>query len=168
MRIHRLAMIFIVPFMVAAFALSSCGSSNNTTGGVGGHFGIGGGGGNVGVGGGGGAAGTGGSDGGTAPSAAEISIQNFTFVPDSMTVAPGTTITVHNTDTVQHTVTSEAAAGQFVPGSVAGVSFDTGAIAPGGTATFTIPANAPSGTVIPYFCRVHTALMRNQPTITVQ
>jgi plastocyanin len=167
MRIHRLAMILIVPFAVAALALSSCGSDNNNgITGVGGHLGIGGFGGNAA--GAGGAGGTGGSDAGTAAAGAEISIQNFTFVPANLTVAPGTTITVHNTDTVQHTVTSQSAPRTFVPGSVAGVSFDTGLIAPGGTATFTIPANAPSGTVIPYFCANHTVLMRDDPTITVQ
>jgi hypothetical protein len=44
---------------------------------------------------------------------------------------------------------------------------DTGLIPGGGTATITIPATAPSGTVIPFFCKVHTTMMP-QGTITIQ
>jgi hypothetical protein len=58
---------------------------------------------------------------------------------------------------VPHSVTSEAAPGEFVPGSVGGVAFDTGAFT--GDGAFTIPANAPPGTVIPYYCTVHKGAM---------
>ena len=67
------------------------------------------------------------------------------------------------TDGTEHSVTSQAAAGSFTPGSVAGVSFDTGIFA--GMATFTIPASAPVGTVVPYYCRVHTSMMTDATRI---
>lgn len=54
-----------------------------------------------------------------------ISIQNFAFNPDSVTVSVGTTVTWTNNDTVSHTVTSTDGA------------FDSGNIAPGDTFTFT-------------------------------
>ena len=57
--------------------------------------------------------------------------------------------------------------GNFVLGAVNGVQFDTGIIQPGSSGTFSIPANAPSGTVIPFFCVVHGAMMQ-QGTLTVQ
>ncbi len=109
----------------------------------------------------------GGGPGGAPTGAAAITIQNFNFNPLNMTVAAGTTVTVTNADTVPHTVTSEAAAGNFTPGAVAGVSFDTGRIQPGASASFTIPSGAPSGTMIPYYCAVHTSAMP-QGTIMVQ
>jgi len=158
--------------------LAGSGCSDNT-GGAGGNFGLGG---HVGAGGAGGLTGTGGvtgaggvaTDGGVdatattaTASAPQIAIQNFQYVPANVIVHPGTTITVHNLDTVAHTLTSEAATGNFTAGAVAGVSFDTGLLAPNGTATFTIPANAPVGTVIPFFCMVHTTMM-GQGQITVQ
>jgi len=166
MRILRLAMILVVPFMVAAAGLSSGCSTSNEVNGAGGSFvGIGGGGGHIGVG---GATGAGGAtgDASTAAAVAEISIQNFTFVPNSLTVPAGTTITIRNLDPAQHTVTSEAAMGQLVPGAVNGVSFDTGIIGLGANTTIVIPANAPSGTVIPFFCKIHTN--ETQGTITIQ
>lgn len=100
---------------------------------------------------------------------ASMSIAGFAFSPADFTVAPGTVITVTNNDSVAHTVTSENADNSFTPGSVAGVSFDTGSISPGGTATITIPSNAPSGTVVPYYCQFHKNGM-NPPNghITIQ
>ncbi len=156
----------------------SSGCSDNT-GGAGGNSGIGGA-----VGGLGGATGTGGAgavDAGgdvhgdaaaasAAAAAAQIAIANMTFSPANLVVHPGGTVTVHNNDTMAHTVTSEAAIGNFTAGAVAGVQFSTGLIQPGGTVSFTIPTTAAIGTVIPYFCVVHTTTMNapTQPTITVQ
>ena len=97
-----------------------------------------------------------------------VNIQLFTFNPTNLTVPPGATVTVNNLDTAPHTATSQTVAGQFTLGAVNGVQFDTGMIAAGQSATFTIPANAPHGTVVPYFCDVHKGAMVNQPTITVQ
>jgi plastocyanin len=83
-----------------------------------------------------------------------------------MTVDAGTVITVKNLDGVQHSVTSEAQQGDYTPGAVGGVSFDTGLLAAGASGSVTIPATAPSGTVIPYYCSKHTSMM-GQGTITV-
>jgi hypothetical protein len=40
---------------------------------------------------------------------------------------------------------------------VSGIAFDTGAFT--GTRSFTIPSNAPNGTVIPFYCTVHLGMM---------
>jgi plastocyanin len=111
-------------------------------------------------------AGAPGADAGTAAQFT-ITISNFTFSPSNLTVPPGATVTVMNMDSTSHTVTSEAAVGQFTPGAVAGVSFNTGAIAPNGSATFTIPSSAPDGTVIPFFCQIHLQAMANTGQITI-
>jgi plastocyanin len=101
---------------------------------------------------------------------ASINIANFAFSPQALTVAPGTTVTVTNSDgtinNVPHSVTSVSAMGQYTAGAVSGISFDTTPFTTG-SKTFTIPATAPSGTVIPFFCRIHTTMMP-QGTITVQ
>jgi plastocyanin len=70
---------------------------------------------------------------------AMITIQNFAFHPASMTVAPGTKITVVNKDTTTHTVT-------------AGSTFNTGDVAAGKTATFTAPSAARA---YAYNCTIH-------------
>jgi hypothetical protein len=54
-------------------------------------------------------------------------------------------------------VTSESAPGEFAPGGVAGVAFDTGPFT--GARSFTIPADAPPGTVVPFYCSVHRERM---------
>ena len=90
---------------------------------------------------------------------ATITISGFAFSPDSMTVDAGTMITVKNGDGTPHTVTSESADSAFTPGAVNGVSFDTGSISAGGSATFTIPTSAPSGMTIPYYCSIHRSGM---------
>jgi len=104
---------------------------------------------------------------GTAPtSALVITIQSLNFTPLNVTVPPGATITVRNLDGILHSLTSEAAMGNFSPGVVNGVSFDTGLFSTGDK-TITIPATAVPGTVVPYFCRFHLSMMP-QGTITVQ
>jgi hypothetical protein len=72
-------------------------------------------------------------------------------------VPPGATVTVVNVDATTHSVTSESTAGAYTKGAVNGVQFDTGAFV--GTTSFTLPANAPTGTVIPFFCTVHLTTM---------
>jgi plastocyanin len=79
------------------------------------------------------------------------------FRPASLEVAPGAVVTVRNLDGMAHSVTSQASPGAFVAGGVAGVSFDTGPFI--STATFTIPASAAVGTVIPFYCSTHLGLM---------
>lgn len=64
-----------------------------------------------------------------------------------------------NSDSIPHTVTSESADDAFTPGAVNGVSFDTGTIGGHASTNFTIPNDAPSGTVIPFYCAFHTSMM---------
>jgi len=94
-----------------------------------------------------------------------ITIANLTFTPLNIRVPPGGTVTVVNNDSMPHSVTSQARVNTFVPGVVAGVQFDTG-IFSGGQKTFTIPASAANGTVVPFFCRNHAGAM-NTPNGTV-
>jgi plastocyanin len=110
------------------------------------------------------ATGTGGSP---AATTATINIQNFAYSPGNVTVAPGATVTVMNMDSVAHTATSQSATGNFTRGAVNGVQFDTGTINPGASGSFTIPASAPSGTVVPYYCAIHLQGM-GQGTVTIQ
>lgn len=82
---------------------------------------------------------------GTSPagsgSAAVIVIKNFAYSPSSLTVAPGSTVTVRNSDTATHTVTSTNNG-----------AFDTGDIQPGGSETFKAPSTPGS---YPYICSIH-------------
>lgn len=86
-----------------------------------------------------------------------ITIQGMAFSPLRLEVTPGATVTVRNLDGEVHSVTSESAAGEFRPGAASGVSFDTGLFT--GERTFTIPANAPVGVTVPYYCSSHLASM---------
>ena len=153
----------------------SSGCSDNT-GGAGGNSGIGGA-----VGGLGGATGTGGAgavdaggdvhgDGAVAAAASpQIAIANMTFSPAILIVHPGATVTVHNNDTMVHTVTSESVLNNFTAGAVAGVSFDTGLIlrvAPR-RSRFRPPRRSARHSVL---LRVHLGAMNvpTQPVISVQ
>jgi plastocyanin len=78
---------------------------------------------------------------------ATIAIHNFMFSPATLTVKSGTTVTVKNTDDTAHTVTA-------LDGS-----FDTGTIAGGKTATFTV---SKAGT-FKIHCNIH-----NYMTGTIQ
>ncbi len=86
-----------------------------------------------------------------------ITIFNMSFSPLNLHAPPGATVTVINDDGIDHSVTSEASANAFTFGSVAGISFNTGPFT--GTKSFTLPSNAPNGSVIPYFCTVHKSMM---------
>jgi plastocyanin len=79
----------------------------------------------------------------TAAAADTIVIKNFAFTPATLTVAPGTKITVTNEDSVAHTVTSTASP----------QAFDTGDIGAGSSTTFTAPSKAGSYS---YICTIHT------------
>lgn len=74
-------------------------------------------------------------------SANTIVIKNFAFSPASLTVSPGSTVTVTNDDSVTHTVTATGAK-----------AFDTGDVAPGKTVTFTAPNATGSYS---YICTIH-------------
>ena len=100
------------------------------------------------------------------PSANTITISSYAYSPSNLSVKPGTTITVVNDDTVQHSLTSQTALGAYLAGGVNGVAFDTGPFAGPGSRTFTIPPTATPATVIPYFCTVHRSMM-GQGTVTV-
>lgn len=91
------------------------------------------------------------------PQSFQLTISGLAFSPLDLQVPAGATVTVVNKDAMQHSVTSEASPGAFTPGAVGGVQFDTGPFT--GTRTFTIPANAATGTVIPYYCTVHLGTM---------
>ncbi len=86
-----------------------------------------------------------------------ITIAGLAFSPLELAVPPGATVTVINRDADAHTVTSQAAAGNFTPGAVSGIAFDTGPFT--GRTTFTLPPNAAEGTVIPYYCGTHLGAM---------
>jgi len=103
------------------------------------------------------------SDGGT--SAYVVTIQGYAFSPQNLNVPAGATVTVKNGDGFAHSATSSTTPTAYTPGAVGGVSFDTGLFT--GTQSFTIPATAVAGTVVPYYCKSHTSMMLNQPTITI-
>lgn len=92
------------------------------------------------------------------PSGFVIVIAHAAFTPASIAVPPGATIEVVNQDADLHSVTSEATSGAYAPGEVAGVRFDTGPFS-AGTRLITIPADAPDGTVVPFYCSVHLGAM---------
>lgn len=97
-----------------------------------------------------------------------ITVKDFAFSPANLEVKAGSTVTVNNGDGVPHTVTSEAKAGDYKPGGVAGVQFDTATIGASGSATFVVPASATTGTEVPYYCAIHTSGMKNTGKITVK
>lgn len=75
--------------------------------------------------------------------AAVIVIKNFSYHPSSLTVSPGTLITVKNEDTATHTLTAvEPHKG----------AFNTGDIKPGTSTTFKAPSTPGS---YPYICLIH-------------
>ena len=71
-----------------------------------------------------------------------IVIKNFMFSPDSLTVAPGTVVTVKNEDSVTHTLTDKTDQKLF----------NTGPVGPDQTKTFKAPAKAGS---YAFFCTIH-------------
>ena len=81
---------------------------------------------------------------GEAKSTNAITISNFMFSPMSVSVAPGSTVSVTNKDSTAHTLT--ATGGQFNTGDING----------GQTKTFTAPSKA--GTYN-YICNIHQYMM---------
>ncbi len=152
--------------LIGPIAGSGCNESSGAGGGAG-HVGVGGAIGSTGGSGGGGGATDAGTDGVISATAALVTIQSFMYSPLNFTVTPGESVTVQNNDSVPHSLTSESAMNNFALGAVNGVTFDTGIIPAGGSASFTIPATAPHGTMIMFFCKVHTSAMP-QGMITIQ
>lgn len=83
--------------------------------------------------------------------AARIVIKDFLFGPASLTVAPGTVVTVLNEDQTPHTATATDSQ-----------AFDTGTIAGGKSVTFKAPAKAGSYS---YICTIHQYM---KGTLTVR
>jgi plastocyanin len=81
---------------------------------------------------------------GATTSTESITISNFMFSPMHASVAPGSTVSVTNKDSVTHTLTAT------------GGRFNTGDIGPGQTKTFTAPSKA--GTY-DYICNIHQYMM---------
>ncbi|QIQ01310.1 cupredoxin domain-containing protein [Streptomyces liangshanensis] len=81
----------------------------------------------------------------------KITINNFKFMPDTITVAPGTKITVTNNDTTTHTLTA-----------ITDKAWNTGDIAPGKSATFTAPTKPGA---YKYMCTIHPFM---KGTLTVR
>jgi len=77
---------------------------------------------------------------GAATATKSITISNFMYTPMTASVAPGSTVTVTNKDSVTHTL------------SATGGQFNTGDIGPGQTKTFTAPSKAGS---YGYICNIH-------------
>lgn len=67
----------------------------------------------------------------------KVSIKDFAFSPDTQTVAAGTTVTVTNDDTTEHTLTADDG------------SFDTKKLEPGASATIKVGASTE------YHCEIH-------------
>ncbi len=88
-------------------------------------------------------------------STAAVVMQNIAFLPQTLTLGRGSTVTWTNIDTVTHTVTSGT------PGNIAG-PLNSPQMGPGQTWSYTFTA---SGT-FPYFCQIHGAQMTG--TIIIQ
>lgn len=80
----------------------------------------------------------------------EVTIKNFGFTPDTLTVKVGTTITWTNQDSVTHTVTSDTDV------------FDSGGLGKGESFSFTFTA---AGSY-PYHCTPHHAQMSGTIIVT--
>ncbi len=78
-----------------------------------------------------------------------VEIRDFKYKPDNISVASGTTVTVTNNDSTQHTFTAE------------GGDFDTGVIKPGESKTVTISGTSEQ----PFFCQIHNS-MQGQAEVT--
>lgn len=93
--------------------------------------------------------------GNTAGTANQVLMQNTAFVPASLTVPAGTTVTWTNKDSFEHTVTSGT------PNAPDG-KFDSGTIASGKTFSFKFDTKG----TYSYYCKVHPEVMVG--TIVVQ
>jgi plastocyanin len=81
---------------------------------------------------------------------ADITISNFSFSPSSFTAKAGQKVSVTNSDSAQHSLTSDDG------------SFDTGLMSTGQSGSFTAPAQP--GTY-KFHCQIHTTMTG---TLTVQ
>lgn len=84
------------------------------------------------------------------PSAQSVTIQNFAFMPSSLTVPMGTTVTWTNRDTTAHTVTGDTSGGPM-----------SGTLQPGQAYSYTFSQNGTFG----YHCSIHPT-MTGMVTVT--
>ncbi len=84
------------------------------------------------------------------PASVSVNIKGYTFVPDTVTIPKGTTVTWTNGDSVSHTVTS-----------ISG-EFDSGSIDPGKTYSFTFN----QGGTFEYGCSIHTTIPHGKVIVT--
>jgi plastocyanin len=73
----------------------------------------------------------------------EVSVQDNTFKPGTLKVAPGDTVTFTNDGAIAHTVTATS-----------GAKFDSGSLAPGATFKFT----AEKAGTVSYVCTFHPGM----------
>jgi plastocyanin len=79
-----------------------------------------------------------------------VNIQNFNFVPATVSVTSGTIVTWTNGDSVPHTVTSVTGA------------FDSGSISPGATWSYTFNQTGS----FEYKCSIHATMPHGTVTVT--
>lgn len=77
-------------------------------------------------------------------SGSSVSIQNYAFVPDTLTISKGSTVTWTNADNVTHTVYEQ------------NTVFSSGNLTPGNTYSFTFPN---VGNYI-YYCQIHSMMKK--------
>ena len=93
-------------------------------------------------------------------SAAAVTIQNFAFTPQRLTVKAGTTVTWTNNDSAPHTVTSS----DGISTSASTTSLFNGSVSPGATFSYTF---AKAGTYY-YLCTIHKSEAGMHGEIIVQ
>lgn len=84
----------------------------------------------------------------------EISINNFSFNPSSVSISPGTVVQWTNNDSAPHTVTSGTP-----DGANAGDKFDSGNLSSG--STYCLKFDNDPGTTFVYYCELHPEQMRD-------
>jgi plastocyanin len=93
------------------------------------------------------------------PGGNTVSIQNFAFIPPTMTVSPGTTVTWVNQDTVDHQVINDASGS-----NAAGAIFESPVLSNGASYSFTFTNPG----IYPYHCSIHAAMKSMKGTIIVR
>ena len=99
--------------------------------------------------------------GGGASAGTAVSIQNFAFTPQTLTVNVGDKVTWTNEDSAPHTVTS---ASDISTGATQTALFDSGLVSPGSSFSFTFTK---AGTYF-YECTIHKAMPAMHGEIVVK
>lgn len=101
----------------------------------------------------------------TGPGGPNVSIIEYQFTPDTVTVKAGSTVTWTNNGTVNHQVASDSASA---------VTFGTAAISPpmggggygGGTGPGSATVTFHTAGTFPYHCAIHPTLMKGVVIVT--